>query len=227
MTDRTQVFENDRVAERQRGCHGPNAENDGDIERGDHPDDAGGYPPGHGQPWLLTREKLTVRPARQAGGFVALLFRDMHCEGGHGRDSTDLTDVPPGDLISVFGPEPASRSTAARWGWGVAAQPSWASAAISAALATSSALATPTSPRVEPVAGSMTGAVPPDGGTHAPPTKTLLFQIVGSRSTLSALDRSIIPPTVKRAKGIGNSVFRLLKRSGRKWNAYASRAGSR
>src|ERR1035437_6420953 len=88
-------FENDRVAERQRGCHGPNAENDGDIERGDHSDDACGSPPGHGQPWLLTREKLTVRPARQAGGFVALLFRDVHCEAGHGRDSTDLTDVPP------------------------------------------------------------------------------------------------------------------------------------
>lgn len=56
---------------------------------------------------------------------------------------------------------PARRSTAARSAGLRRAQSRWASAAARAAAATSSGVATPTWPRVSPVAGSTTGWVPP------------------------------------------------------------------
>jgi hypothetical protein len=63
---------------------------------------------------------------------------------------------------------PARRSSAARWVCGSAAQAGWAAAAAAMASVMSAGDAMPVRPSSPPVAGSVTGAVPPAGCFQPP-----------------------------------------------------------
>jgi hypothetical protein len=77
----------------------------------------------------------------------------------------------------------ARRITSARAECGWSAHSRWAAAARAVAAATSAALARPVVPMTAPVAGSMTGAVPPSA-SRQPPEKTLPCHSAASRKDI-------------------------------------------
>ena len=76
---------------------------------------------------------------------------------------------------------PARRKMADRSVCGSAAQAGWAAAAAVAAAATSAGEAMPTRPSSAPVAGSVTGASPPETAFQ-PPLKALPRHVASSRN---------------------------------------------
>lgn len=96
-------LEEHRVAQRQRGSHRADREDQRGVEGGHHPDHADRFAAGEGQPRRLARQHLTGRARGQRRGLVALLGGDVQLEVGLAGYRPGLPHQPVPQLVGVGG----------------------------------------------------------------------------------------------------------------------------
>ena len=93
------------VAEGQGGGDGADREDQREVERRDHRDDADGAAAGEGPAVLVGGQHVAGRERGQRGGVVAFVGGDVGFQAGLGRDAAGFADDPVLDFRGVLLPE--------------------------------------------------------------------------------------------------------------------------